>query len=413
MEGRHHVTLVTSAQPSANPRLLKEAISIYNAGYETTVVWCPISPWADEFDQKLFNDYPSIKWIKAGFHTKAEPIGYWYARIRQKVWLFIYKSIGNYFDAAIKSQVLYSQELNSFALQNKASLYIGHNLGALPAIVKAAKKNNAKSIFDFEDFHRGEAADGSLQIKMVQEIEDDFMPLVDSITTASTSITKVYQTIFSNKIITTINNCFPLEYASEQIKVIPKIPLKLFWFSQYVGKQRGLEAILSAMSLFPKEEITLTLLGSSSIKIKQYFNNLMHSYNLKTDQLVFLDPISEEKIASIASMHHIGLASEFLHNENRDLCLTNKLFMYLLAGNAIVATDTSAQKTFLEDNQGIGSLYEQEDAVDLSRVLKNYIDNPELLDNHRKNSLKLGKTQYNWDIEKSHFLNNVAKTLAR
>jgi glycosyltransferase involved in cell wall biosynthesis len=167
------------------------------------------------------------------------------------------------------------------------------------------------------------------------------------------------------------------------------------------------------MSFFRVEEITLTLLGSASTNIKQYFKNLMHSYNLRTDQLFFLDSVPEEQIVSIASMHHIGLASEFVHNENRDLCLTNKLFMYLLAGNAIVATDTLAQKTFLEDNQGIGSLYEQEDAVDLSRVLKNYIDNPELLDNHRKNSLKLGKTQYNWDIEKSHFLNNVAKTLAR
>jgi glycosyltransferase involved in cell wall biosynthesis len=155
------------------------------------------------------------------------------------------------------------------------------------------------------------------------------------------------------------------------------------------------------------------VLGSASTNIKQYFNNLIHSNNLKTDQLVFLDSVPEEQIASIASMHHIGLASEYVHNLNRDLCLTNKLFMYLLAGNAIVATDTSAQKTFLEDNQGIGLLYEQEDAVDLSRVLKNYIDNPELLDNHRKKSLKSGKTKYNWDIEKSHFLNNVAKVLSR
>jgi glycosyltransferase involved in cell wall biosynthesis len=87
--------------------------------------------------------------------------------------------------------------------------------------------------------------------------------------------------------------------------------------------------------------------------------------------------------------------------------------MYLLAGNAIVATDTSAQKYFLEDNQGIGSLYEQEDAIDLSRVLKNYIDNPELLINHRKNALELGKTKYNWDIEKMKFIQNVEKVLLR
>jgi glycosyltransferase involved in cell wall biosynthesis len=232
-------------------------------------------------------------------------------------------------------------------------------------------------------------------------------------TSASPAISRAYGLIFPSQSIATVNNCFPFEYSIENIKSIPQRPLKLFWFSQYVGGQRGLETVFKAMSFFRVEEITLTLLGTSSIKIKQYFYNLLTSYSLRAEQLVFLDPISEEKIASIASMHHIGLASEFVHNENREVCLTNKLFMYLLAGNAIVATDTSAQKTFLEDNQGIGSLYEQEDAVDLSRVLKNYIDNPELLDNHRRNSLKLGKTKYNWDIEKSHFLNNVAKVLPR
>jgi hypothetical protein len=157
-----NVALFTSAQPSANPRLLKEAKSLLYNGYKVTVIWCPISPWADEFDQKLFNEYPSIIFIKAGHHAKTEPIGYWYSRIRQKFWKVIYKIIGNHFDAPIKSLILYSQELNSIACQKKADLFIGHNLGALPAIVKAAKKHKAKSIFDFEDFHRGEAVVGVL-----------------------------------------------------------------------------------------------------------------------------------------------------------------------------------------------------------------------------------------------------------
>jgi glycosyltransferase involved in cell wall biosynthesis len=78
-----------------------------------------------------------------------------------------------------------------------------------------------------------------------------------------------------------------------------------------------------------------------------------------------------------------------------------------------VATDTSAQKYFLEDNQGIGLLYEQEDAIDLSRVLKNYIDNHELLDIHRKNALQLGKEKYNWNIEKKKFLQNIEQVLAK
>lgn len=411
MEGRHHVTLVTSAQPSANPRLLKEAMSVYNAGYKTTVIWCPISPWADEFDLKLFNDYPSIKWIKAGYQSKTEPIGYWYARIRQKVWQFIYKSVGNFFDAAIKSQVLYSQELNSLALQKKADLYIGHNLGALPAIVKAAKKNKAKSIFDFEDFHRGEAAEGTLQTKMVKEIENRYIPLVDSITTASSSITEAYQTIFKKKNITTINNCFPLTFAVACIQTLPDRPLKLFWFSQYVGKQRGLQTVIKAMSKFAPDEITLTLLGKATGEVKEYFYTLMDEVGLTRSQVEFLDPVQESEIVRISSLHHIGIAAEYVHIANRDLCLTNKLFMYMLAGNALLMTATKSQQNFFQENSNIGLLYKQENVSSLVNELKNYLDNPTLLEKNRQTSFKLAKYKYNWEIEQQIFLNNIKITL--
>jgi glycosyltransferase involved in cell wall biosynthesis len=407
------IVLISSAQPSANPRLLKEVKTLYEEGFSVSVIWCPISPWADDFDQQLFEDYQEINWVQAGYHSKSHPFAYWYARIRQKIWNSIYSIFGNHFDAAIKSLVLYSQELATIASNNKADLYIGHNLGSLPSIVKAAAKYNAKSIFDFEDYHRGELDCNSQYSSMIIDVENHYIPYVTSITAASPAITQAYVAISPQKIIKTINNCFPLQYAIQDTKPNPKVPLKLFWFSQYVGRQRGLETVLKAMSFFHIEEITLTLLGSASTNIKHYFYNLLKTYNLRSDQLVFLDTVSEEKIASIASKHHIGLASEFAHNENRDLCLTNKLFMYLLAGNAIVATDTSAQKYFLEDNQGIGLLYEQEDAIDLSRVLKNYIDNHELLDIHRKNALQLGKEKYNWNIEKKKFLQNIEQVLAK
>jgi glycosyltransferase involved in cell wall biosynthesis len=410
MEGRYHVALVTSAQPSANPRLVKEAKSLLHAGYLVSVIWCPISPWADEFDQELFNEFPTIKWIKAGYHAKAEPIGYWYARIRQKVWQFIYKNVGNYFDAAIKSHVLYSQELNSFALKKKADLYIGHNLGALPAIVKAAKKNKAKSIFDFEDFHRGEAAEGSLQTRMVKEIEFFYTPLVDSITTASSSITEAYQTIFKKKNFTTINNCFPLTFAVECIQTLPDRPLKLFWFSQYVGKQRGLQTVIKAMSNFSRDEIMLTLLGKATDEVKEYFYALMDEVGLNKSQVEFLDPVQESEIVRIASLHHIGLAAEYVHIANRDLCLTNKLFMYMLAGNALLMTDTKSQQYFFQENSNIGLLYKQENVTSLINELKNYLDNPNILEEHREKSFQLAKSKYNWEMEQNIFLDNVKST---
>jgi hypothetical protein len=167
------------------------------------------------------------------------------------------------------------------------------------------------------------------------------------------------------------------------------------------------------MSFFRDGEITLTLLGSLSSSVQQYFAELLIEFNLNSEQILFLGPVSEDQIVSIASMHHIGLSSEYLHNQNRNLCLTNKIFMYLLAGNALLVSDTSAQKTFISENSGIGSLYEQENATSLFIILKLYFDNPELLESHRNNSLQLGITKYNWNIEKNKFMRNVKQVLAR
>lgn len=409
---RHKVTLITSAQPSANPRLVKEAKSLLQAGYFVSVIWCPISPWADDFDHQLFDDLQEINWVKAGYHFKSHPFGYWYARIRQKFWHFIYELLGNHFDASIKSLVLYSQELTNVALQQKPDLLIGHNLGSLPVIAKASIKYNIKSIFDFEDYHRGEADENSFQAKRVIDVEDTYIPFITSITTASPLISIAYKKIFPQKLIKTINNCFPYAYAEENITKVPLTPLKLFWFSQYIGKKRGLEVIIQAMSFFSTNDVTLTLLGTSTTEVQNYFYEIVDNLKISRQQILFLPAVAENEIVQIASEHHIGLASEYSHILNRDLCLTNKIFTYLLAGNALVLSDTNAQKSFLIENPAIGSLYQQNNINELTSILKSYLVNPQLLLLHRRNALDLAKNKYNWDIEQHKFLDNVNYVLA-
>jgi glycosyltransferase involved in cell wall biosynthesis len=405
------ICLITSAQPSANPRLLKEAKTLFSNGYKVNVIWCPISPWADEFDKELFNEFPKIKWIKAGYHAKKEPFRYLLARMRQKIWQLIYRQIGDHFGAAIKSYVLFSQELKEAALKCKAELYIGHNLGSLPAIVRASKKLNAKSIFDLEDFHRGESDAKSYHFKFVSNVEGKFIPLVNILTAASPAITGAYKSIFSGKEITTINNVFPIQYATEKIKELPQKPLKVFWFSQFVGKKRGIENVIKAISLFQNDEIIITLLGSCSNEVKNYFLSLASSYNLIHDQLIFLNSVNEKDIVKVASQHHIGLASEISDIPNRDLCLTNKIFMYMLAGNALVLSDTNAQKDFLETYPGVGLLYNQDYPSSLKSLLQKYMDDPELLNQHRLSSLQVATKQLNWDVEGIKWMKLVNKMI--
>jgi glycosyltransferase involved in cell wall biosynthesis len=248
---------------------------------------------------------------------------------------------------------------------------------------------------------------------MVLKVENRYIPDVNSLSAASNTIANAYSEIFPSHLIKTIKNCFPLAYAIDEIKSIPLSPLKLFWFSQYVGKGRGLETIIVAMSLLPKKSVSLTLLGVASNKMRKYFLKLMFDLNLSEDQLIFLDPVRDVDIVFVASNYHIGMASEPGRDLNNELALSNKIMMYLLAGNALICSDTVSQKDFLDLNPFIGSLYQKDDPNDLFKALSYYMDNPILLSTHRKNALQLGKEKYNWNIEKEQFLQNVEQVLAK
>jgi glycosyltransferase involved in cell wall biosynthesis len=242
---------------------------------------------------------------------------------------------------------------------------------------------------------------------MVFDVENKYIPFVSAITTASPAISDAYKFIFPEKSISTINNVFPLDYAINLIKELPQKPLKLFWFSQHIGRKRGLENIIQAMGSFDQDDIQLTLLGSCSHALKIFFSSLAESSGLSKKQLIFLNPVSENQLVYIASEHHIGLASEPGRDLNNELALSNKIMIYLLAGCAIISSNTKAQVDFMEKYPGIGMLYEKESITDLQRVLGTYFEKPELLHHHRRASLRLAKTELNWDIESVKWLNII------
>lgn len=401
-----NIVLITSGQLSANPRIVKEALALFDAGYKVSVIYCPLSPWAVTFDKNLIDCYPNISWIMVGYNKEVNQLNYLLSRIRRKFYHFIFAIFGNIFQAAERSLVLFSQELKVAACKTKADMYIGHNLGALPAVVTAALKFRAKAVFDFEDYHRGESSIGSLEFRCVKSIENSYVPKLVYATAASPLIAQAYLFHFPDFSVYPINNCFPSEYAPKMLPVLPKRPVKLFWFSQYVGKNRGLEQVIAALGRICDAEIELSLLGNCSKDLRDYFENEAISNGVKPSQLHFLSPVPEADIVSIASAHHIGLAVEEPYILNRDYCLTNKIFMYLLAGNAIIFSNTKAQKDFIQNNPNIGSIFVNGDIKQLASILSDYSKNTELLKIHREASFHLGKT-YNWNNEKGRFLDLV------
>jgi len=158
-----------------------------------------------------------------------------------------------------------------------------------------------------------------------------------------------------------------------------------------------------------KINVSLTILGSCDIEMKVELLNIASKNKVCKAQINFLDPVSPSQIFSIAARHHIGLALESETTINRDICLTNKIFTYMLSGLAIIATDTSAQKLLIDKNKGIGKYYQKGNIRELVDLIVEYQSNPQKLKETCTNSLKLASEKFNWEEDQKTMLSLIEK----
>ncbi len=405
------IILISPFPPAQNPRLLKEYLILKELGFIVIVIYGSRDYWASSFDSSN-QDFVLIG-------GKKGDISYFFTRLFFK---FLIKPFSKVFSI---NAISYFQYLKIKSI--KADLYIAHNLAALPIAVKAAKFHKAKCGFDAEDFHRQEVSDNinSKEYQLAKYIEDKYLPQLDYLTAASPLIAAEYKKLYPSLNPVVINNVFSralippsgvgelppsgargLSY-SQDLGVSPHnspfsildSPLKLFWFSQTIGKGRGLEDVIAAMQLLKNVNLELHLLGNVSSATKLYFQNLA-----KEIQIFYYEPIAPEAIFEFASRFDIGLALEQNIPYNRDICLTNKIFTYLTSGLAIIASETSAQKQFMQTHPTVGQSYEIGNIETLACIIKYYFENKEALLKAQKASIELAQTDLNWEVEGKKFL---------
>ena len=399
--------IVTTGQPAANPRVIKEYEALKNAGYQVKVLYTYSAEWSYKIDELKFKcgELEKSDFNLVGGNPHNKKTVYLFSRIFFKLCSYIARGIPVFFLKDI-TFVRSSFFLWSVIKKYKADIYIAHYLGALPAAIRASKKYKAAVIFDAEDFHRGQETYYPGQVKDVIEIENRLLPKVNLITTASPLISGRYQQLYARNKVITINNVFSINYL-QPLSNGEVQNLKLFWFSQNIGPNRGLEVIIEALNLI-EEDITLTLLGN--IRNKEFVQALIEQ-SRRPDRIQIMEPVSPEEIFSVAAKFDIGFASEIPHCLNRDICLTNKIFTYLLAGNCILASDTSSQKDFMIAHPKVGFLYKFNDPHQLASRIRQLFYDRVLLANCKSSAQELATSEFNWEKESEKLIEEVINLL--
>lgn len=396
------IILVTSGQPSLNPRLVKEADALSFAGFEVTVLYTYWNDWGTKFDGPLLK---SRKWkaIRVGGDPEQKPLVYLFSRIMHKLAIAGAKKLRLRFFAE------FAISRNSYWLMKAASahdadLYIAHNPGALPAVVKAAKRYGKSCGFDAEDYHRNEVSNNPLNFDVLLKscIEDKYIPQTDYLTVSSPQIGEAYQKLFPAKQPVTILNVFNITPGISIRNAEPDSPLKLFWFSQTIGTNRGIEDVLKVLHTIKDRKFELHLMGKLSLNSpKEYFETMAGHM---PHPLYFHDPVAPDELTAFSSQFDIGLALEPAFSVNNDLALSNKIFTYMQAGLAIIASSTTAQQALLKKYPEIGKLYKTGNIHSLSAILLHYSENTNELDQAQRASKDLAQTSLNWETEQLKFL---------
>lgn len=404
------ICLVSPGHFASNPRLVKEANALHAHGFQVRVVAGDYMTAIRPLDKTILSEAP-WSWEQVGLGSRPSYVG---RKLRQKLAQMVASTgwIPNLSLASWAHSTM-SDRLAAAAASEPADLYIAHNLAALPAAAQAAQKHHAKLGFDAEDFHTGEleaTPENKTEIAVRDRIERTLLPRCQHLTAASPGIAAAYAGRYGVSM-ESILNVFPLSEAPEfpgrqEGERIGSEP-SLYWFSQTIGFGRGIEPIISAMGQM-QTPVHLHLRG---IPLGNYAETLMQLAQEVgvSDRLHFLPPAPPSEMVRLAACHDLGLCLELTQPLNRAICLTNKIFTYLLAGLPVLMSKTPAQEEFYQQIPGAALLIDIHNPTAIAAALDGWFAHPVNLKNARATANKLGQEIYNWDVEQQKFLQVVER----
>lgn len=402
MREKRLILILTSGSPATNPRMVKEANELVKRGFHVHVLYGFIVDWADDLDFAIIK---AAGWTaeRVGGHPVHDQLPWILTRIVQRV-AQIFRHRG--FFSFCLSRLSLPLYLRGRKITPRA--IIAHNLGALPAARRIARKSSVPLFFDAEDLHSEESMSKASN-ELARNAEAKFFPHCTAISAASPLIGEAYAQRFPELSIFTVNNCFSIK---DQVPLTPILEnrLRFAWFSQTIGKDRGLIEFLTAASQIQHPiPLHLTLVGACSSSFHAQLQQIIQFCS--HIELVVKPPMSEKEIMKLLKETHVGLALENSQPLNRDLCLTNKVFSYLLNGCQILYSETSGQVKFLADHSMTGRLVNLHDSTSIQDGINWFLQNFDELNQLRLKNWQLANEKLNFEYDAANWMKCIESKL--
>lgn len=388
---------------------MKEADALHEAGYQVTVVAGQNFPPVNALDEAVM---ARARWQCIRVSTdKGLPIAW--RRLSARALLFLR---GDQSCAGLNEALRVISpavpDLVRAAVTTDADIYHAHAVPGLAVAALAARKTGRKYGFDAEDFHEQETTEVERSPRarsIVRQIMDAYLPGSSVRTAASPLIAAVFEEHYGCGMTTVLNS---FESAPESVRkrshdgFSQEHPAKLYWFSQTIGPGRGLEQIVDTLGLV-KIPVRLQLRGFAGDRYREELANRAKRAGVTLD---FLAPADPDDMVKLAAEADIGLSLEQREPGNRNLCLTNKVFVYIAAGIPQLLSRTAAQEALAGEIGAAGLLIDLEDAPAAAQKLDALLSNPEQMQSARAATAS-AQERFGWPVEKAKLVEAFHRAL--
>jgi glycosyltransferase involved in cell wall biosynthesis len=390
------ILILTSGHICCMPRPQKEAETLANAGYDVTVYGIWFDPELAERDRLLMNNK---KWrfepvVDLQPHKKLQN---WSTRFQTRLAREKYLRFG-----------IFSPELLSYGAKKMlASAYKAHadltivhvELGLW--VGNELLNNGFRVGVDFEDWFSEDLlpeARAARPIAQLKLLESRLVRECSYCLTTSHALAEALAKTYQAPEPTVIYNTFPFAerlLIDNQIRDRRNLNLpSVHWFSQTIGPGRGLETLFQCLP-YLKIPLEIHLRGNYPERYHQRLEPLIPDE--WRDRLFIHSTVPNAELISRIAEHDIGLALETPYCLNREFTITNKLFQYLQAGLAVIATDTIGQREILLQKPEIGHLIPNNNPIALAQSIEKLLQIPSELISAKKAALQAAKEKFSWE----------------
>ena len=409
------IAIISGNHLCHNPRVLKEADTLFAAGFDVEVLGAWHTASLAQRDAELMKSrkwsyVPVVDMTGTGAAGRMQRV---LKSARARVGRACFKRLGK---ENVHQLGYAGPELLKAACASQADLYIAHSEQAMWAAAKLLDQGRNVGI-DMEDWYSEDLTSEARKerpLNLLRSLERRLLANCAHRTSPARAMSNALAEAYACEpptVLYNVFNCSERESLDHEVKDRRNTNLpSIHWYSQTLGHGRGLEDLLDALPMLSRK-VEIHLRGKPMGRWDEW---LATHVDREFRSWIYVHPlVSNRELLSRIAEHDIGFAGEMKFCISRDVTITNKIFHYLLAGLAVVASDTQGQKEVIKSAQDAGLLYPSGDSRALAEALNFLLESGEKLEAAKAAALQSARDRFCWEEEAPKLISSVQCALRK